>query len=114
MGSSERRSRIVGAWELLQQLAKMCQDHGSWLAEREAALRDIRARAAAPQLGGMPALTARLEAEKAQLEARAPAKQILDASYSKLAQDSRFTPESLAQVCETFQLVDSCIGRSTT
>jgi len=88
----------VGAWELLQQLAKMCQEHGAWLTQRESSCKDLSRQAENPHLSEIQSLTARVEAEVGEVQSRAPAKAILDATYSKLAQDSRFTPESLAHV----------------
>lgn len=103
--SADRKRRILGAWELLQQLAKLCIEHEPWLIEREKILHEIEELSAQPKLNEIQSLITRLEKERAELESRAPALKILDASYSKLAQDSRLPPENIKQIAGPAKVV---------
>lgn len=98
VSSAERKRRVIGAWEILQQLAKLCKEHEAWVIEREKILEDLAVHADHPKLNQLQIITNKLEKEKNEIESRDPALKILDASYSKLAQDSRLTPDNIKQI----------------
>lgn len=85
-------------WDLLVQMAKTCKDQEKWIAEREKALQDLENQTGKPKINDIPKISQQLEKEKQELDSRVPALKILDSSYSKLAQESRLSPDNIKQL----------------
>lgn len=101
VASSERKKRILGAWDLLQELAKICKENEGWLNEKEKAAKRVVSKAQNPRLNDVQGLISSLEKEKSEMDSREPALKILEASYSKLAQESRLPPGNIQQIASS-------------
>lgn len=98
LSSTEKKSRIIGIWELLLQLSKICKEQEKWIEERENSLKKLNSQLKNIKINDIPQFLTLVENEKQELESKAPALKILDASYSKLAQESRLSPDNIKQL----------------
>ncbi|KAK6640340.1 hypothetical protein RUM44_012027 [Polyplax serrata] len=95
LSSTERKNRIINAWELLLQLTKICKDQEKWVGEREKALENLVVQMKDPKVEVTPKVMKLADKEKQEIDSKDPALKILDATYSKFAQDSRLPTENV-------------------
>lgn len=103
--SVERKKRLTFAWKLLQEVLKLSNDQEKYLTAKEQQLKGLDVPASNQDKQQLQQAIYTLQSEVKDLEARQPAFQILEQTYSKLVRISGTDPQNMQELTSTARVV---------